>query len=390
MSHITGVSQMSQPAASAATDPYVRRKVKYSSRTASYKRKQKKTVKRRYPVRRATPESKAIQIELPDCSQHYIKALYNPFDVDAGVCIPCDLFPLPSQKCKASIRGTFNLSTTGFGFIAMAPSVANDKYSVWYTTTTSVGGASTAINAFTNTVTLPAARLPYTEAQILTNKQVSARVVAAGVRVRYSGKEQDRSGLYSALEEQDHLSLDLETIYQIQSNYSNTYTSRPSGDGNWDACVCYSGPTAPHMLDFINDSYPICSDPAANYPAFIIACQGQAGDLIEFEYSVHVEYIGKVVEHKTMSHADSKTYGKVLETTKAMAAEQPIKPELAESGFSQFVQKVIDSAPKLVSIANSAFGAMQTAGGLLTGNPALAMAGGARMIGGVAPMLLKN
>jgi len=376
---------------SRATQPYAKR-YKAKVRAGPYRKKgsakPKGPVRRRYNVKRADA---GLQIQVPECSQHYIKSLFDPWEAMSGVCIPSDLFLLPSQKTKCLVRGTFNIGTGGYGYIGISPTPTNDALSIRVTSSASVGGAATALSAFTLTGTGIFSKLPYSVADIVTNKQISSRIVACGIRVRYAGKETDRSGLYTALEEQDHSDLFAFTPNQLQQDFNNSYTVRPSGDGDWDQAVTYSGPTAPHMLDFVNiTAWPIQpTDAVTQSTPLVILCQGTPSDLIEFEAVVHVEYIGKKVTAKTVSHADVTSYGKVLETTKEVAAERSLSPSIFQSGFATFVNKMIESAPKLINLG------VGLASSLATRNPMpLLMAGSQSMLAppqpGRFPLLLKG
>jgi len=343
-----------KPTKNRATQPYIKKRAqrKYAKPKRPYRKAVVGTNRRTY--RYTKKSNQAIQIDIPACSKHYIKALFDPFTTDAGVCIPTGNFPIPSQKVKATIKGSFILGTTGYGFIALYPSLANDTVATYETGVTSVGGANTAASSFTNLSNSLFTRLPYTQADIETNKTVSGRVVAAGIRVRYAGREDARSGIWLGVEDQDHADLSLALTYnQLQQFYPNSESARPSGDDKWDMAVCYSGPTAPHMIEFVNVCYPIqpTEQTTVNPPSpIVIYCQGLAGDPIEFEASIHCEYIGRSVESKTPSHADDGTYGKVLQTAKGIAAEQPVKPSLLSGAWDSFVGKVSEAAPKLIEL----------------------------------------
>lgn len=237
----------SAPRSIMATEEYVRR-TDYKKPTKRYKRPAKKAVKRRYNYSRRS--NNAIQIDIPECSQHYIKALYDPWNVPAGVCIPCDLFPLPSQKVMVKKRFTVTLSSNGCGFVVFNGSMANDIGCATYSTAGSVGGVDSAFNAGASWTVADALfdTLPYSNADIVTNKTVQARLVAAGIRARYVGIEDKRGGSYISCEEQDHQDLYINTQYNTINKLkgiSNTYVTAPQGDGNWDISACYSGPIKP-------------------------------------------------------------------------------------------------------------------------------------------------
>lgn len=378
-----------------ATTPYVARAQfrKTARRAVGARSSNKRPYRRRYVRKsqsnRGKSQNQGLRIEIPDCSQHYIKALYNPYDVPAGVCIPCDLFPLPSQKVMVKQRFTVKLTTNGCAFVNLAPSIANDVASGSYTTD-GVGNTTSVFTAgasWTQTEIF-FANLPYSNADIETNKQVSGRIVAFGVRARYIGLEEKRGGAYISLEEQDHQDIYANTSYntidKIKS-FPNAYVTSPKGDGTWDVSVGYSGPINPFEMEFVNDVYPIKPTAGSTDVNPMILCfsgtTDMAGQIIDCEACIHVEYIGKKVPGKTVSHADSSSYGKVIETTKEAAAVGEFLPENRQKGFMSFMSKMAETVPKLITLGGGLISS------IATGNPMPLIGAGASV---VAPLLLKD
>jgi len=355
------------------------KKQKKTSPRKAYKKPAKKVVKRKYNYTRQP--NNAIQIDIPECSQHYIKSLYDPWQTIAGVCIPCDLFPLPSQKVKVTKRFSLKLSSNGCGWVTLAPSLASDYSAGAYNANNegNAGDADSLFNAAGSWGTTPLyfTDLPYTVAELETEKSVQGRVVAAGIRAKYAGTELNRGGSYVALEEQDHQDLYATTNFNsinFVRSFSNAYITSPKSESDWDISVSYSGPINPDEIDFQGTPAPLGLSTSDN---FMILCfsgsTAMAGEMIEVEVCQHVEYIGKKAVGKTVSHADTKTYGKVLETTKEQAAVAPIKPSGFAEGFRTFIDKVIQAAPKLINVAMGA-GTLLT-----TGNPLPLLGAGAQM-----------
>lgn len=365
-----------------ATDPAVARRYRSKARYNTYRKPAKAAARRKYQPK-TERMSKQLALKIPECSVHYIQALFDPFDTPAGVCIPADSFPLPSQKVKSFQRGTFNLGTTGYGFIAVAPAPWSDVSIAWTSTDLSVGNASTIATAYTNIGLGANTKLPFNfVTDALANKSVQARVVAAGLRIRYSGTEDNRQGLYVAHEDQD-LGTTIDKSYNDVRDINQSASARPSGDGTWDQTVCYSGPSNPGNVEFTQFKYPLSNNLDNNDPAsfgtwpMIIYCQGGAAQAIEFEICTHIEYIGSKVQGKTKSHADSVTYGKVLETVKDVSAIKPIAPKEGPSAFQRFIGAVQESLPQIVDVG------MSVASALATRNP-MAIAGAAGSIGKLA------
>jgi len=383
------------PKSQMATEEYVRRQnrriVKAPKKRTTYKTPQRRRVYRRYPHKRSA--NNAIKLEIPECSAHYIKSLYNPWSTPAGVCIPCDLFPLPSQKVMVKRRFTVTLSSNGCGFCTFSPSITSNLGFGTYTTAGSTGGVNSLFNngAAWTTSSIAFADLPYTSTDVITNAQIQGRIVAFGARARYIGVEDKRGGSYISLEEQDHQDLYADvnnnTIDLVKA-FHNAWVTSPRGDGEWDVSVCYSGPVQPGEIDFVNfSSYPLrpSGNVSTNAIAPFILCfagtSDMAGQLVDVECCMHVEYIGKKVPGKTVSHADTATYGKVLETTKETAAITSLRPQLQADGWGKFVQKVAQTIPKIIEVVGGA------AASVATGNPMPLIMAGA---GAVAPLMLGN
>jgi len=180
----------------------------------------------------------------------YLLSLLDPTSEESrGACIPSG-FPMPSQKVRAYCRGSFNVGTTGNGFIAFRPMIVNDAIALTFTGSASVGDAGTILSAFTNLASDSFNKLPFTTAQVVTNATVAGRVVSACLRVRYAGTESSRAGLITTIEHPDHGSL-----YGISANdiaqFENAYRERPSGDGLWTQ-VNWSGPGSPSEVEYVN------------------------------------------------------------------------------------------------------------------------------------------
>jgi len=302
---------------------------------------------------------------------------------EPGACVPCDLFPLPSQKIRAFTRGSFALGTTGCGFIMAAPTSANNAPCLAFTQAASVFSTNDGVtSAVPGGATQFLAGLPYTIAQVSPTGGVQARVVSLGLRIRYAGAEGTRSGTIVAYEDQDHNGLGIGSITtnynSIQLN-SSAMVSRPSGDGSWDAVVCSSGPCTPVELEFASPgAYPHAGSQTLNAASYLlIMVNGGIGDRYDFECFEHIEYIGTNVAAKTPSHADTDQYGKIIQSTKEIANVRPLSPSQGPGLFERFSQKVAESLPKLISMGIGAARAYEGDGG-----------GYAQLLGGAASMIM--
>jgi len=290
-------------------------------------------------------------IQMADCTQHYLLSLLNPYD-SYGACIPSD-YPLKSQKVHAFVRGTMVLGTTGVGFVNARPTSGSETVCVRSTTSTSVGTIATVCSAFTNITPSAMAKLPYSITDFSTGL-VQARLVSAGLRIRYTGREDARNGIISSVEAQDHEDQDSVTPSAL-FNKENLERTRPEYD--W-TCINYSGPVAPGDIEYSNSPTPT----GGNY-IFSHVVEGVAGDTYEWEFFQSLEYIGTKAVGKTDSHSDIVGYNKVQEVVKSVAAEKPIKPSDSPSIITRVINAIGDNAGAIMNVGRQI-------GGIINMDPA--------------------
>lgn len=327
---------------------------------------------------------KTLALQIPDCVMMYADALLDPFNTEAGVCIPSELFPIPSSKAKLYRRGRFNLGTTGFGYILVKPDTSNDGVAINTTTSSSVGGSGTALSAFSFLTGAAFAQSPYATAAFAAGGIIS-RIAAIGIRVKYIDKLMNRNGMCCGFEDPDHSDVSSKSYDTLlASPYS---MPKRIGDDEWDMSICYSGPVNPTDVDFVSGSAT-----PLGVPSFLaIVLSGVAGDQYEYEVVEHVEYAGSTVVNKTPSHADAELFGKVVETAKTITVDRPLQPEEAPSFWSSLGEAFESTLPKIVNIGKGIFSGASK-GGLMGGlfggiSSALGMAPGRRTDDG---FLLEN
>jgi len=371
--------------ANQSTSQYVKKKdVKRTRKRAAYDSRRTMKANPRY-TRAGVQKMPApkIALKVSNCSMRYMAALCNPFQAEPGACVPCDLFPLPSQKIRAFTRGSFACGVGGVGFILAAPCAANDAPAIAYTQAASPMTVNDPVNAgITGGGTQFLAGLPYNIVQV--NGAVQARVVSMGIRIRYAGTEAGRSGTIACYEDQDHIGQGtpggaLTNFNSVQLNTSAT-VSRPSGDGGWDACVCSSGPVTPVELEFVARTYPHSVTQTLNAAGYLlIMVNGIVGDKYDFECFQHIEYIGTNVAAKTPSHADTDQYGKIIQSAKEIANVRPLTPASGPSLWDRFSAKVSEALPQLVNFGVGALRAYEGDAG-----------GYAQLLGGAASFITEG
>jgi len=329
-------------------------------------RKRAAPKKKRAPAKRTRQLTRVMRdaggvkavIRSPQCTSMYLHSLMDPFSAPSGACLPSDMFPLPSQKLKVFLRGSCVLGTTGFGFISVIPTAANDAVGsgvsagAWATTSTSVMANNTALNAVTNTQDFVYAENPFSNANLVTTNVAQVRLVALGVRLRYTGTEAGRNGIINTFESPDHTSVAGMSYLFIRSHPS-TRTYRPQGDGDWTTAV-YSGPVVASELTFLGRN-PIVGSGTLTTGNGVIAVtiQGVAADTYEFECFEHYEAIGVQSSGKTQSDADMNSFAKAQEAVKDVAGQQTLSVKEAPKVFGEYVQKLVGALPFVIETGSN-------------------------------------
>ncbi len=275
----------------------------------------------------------------------------------------------PSYKVTGFLRGTGAIGTTGFGYIAIAPTVCNDRPCVYYTTS-SYARSITAAPPSDLTIagskgggaTFPAwaemANLPYTSTQLNTSINVSnsqaevgGRVVACAVRMEYTGTVLDRSGQFFAYA--DPQCMNVLGDNHTQANDGTGYTTTTLSTK--DACEIINLqiknsaelvvlPSDENMDDYprasnsaVRKTYPYCSgssytvqtsDTGNGAATALIAVTGKAGSTFYFEVVTHVEYIGPAIPQGLLTENAADVVGfdtikNVLVRAQRSVASQP-------------------------------------------------------------------
>jgi hypothetical protein len=216
-----------------------------------------------------------------------------------------------------------------------------------------------------------------------------ARLVSAGIRIRYTGTELNRGGSVFALEEPDHQSLATYTISNMQA-FGNCHEE--PADREWHSIVS-SGPTAPGEFEFVQalnstgttaGVWGMPGQYAKAPPFLLLAVQGAAGNTFDYEYYQNWEYIGPNVQGKLPGESDdaglSLAVGALRSTNDGQIDKKhPIyrSPKMAEKVIQDYASE--NTSGWVTTVADVA----QTAGGALLAapNPLAKIAGGALTAG---------
>ena len=201
------------------------------------KKSGKKKVYRTFPKKKRTYNYGKPRVSRPPnkCGLHYALALADPFDPKAqGVCVP-RLPGRSSVKQFGKTTGTF-VTNQGKGFIGMCPSQCSAYRSIVHnnnnwTGTTFDGTDVTRAAGFTTYVTVSGhtiAQLQTADDSVMPARR--SRIVCAGLRVRYIGREENMNGIVYAISSPSHSTLE----FRAPSNFATLeYCKRVPVTKDW-------------------------------------------------------------------------------------------------------------------------------------------------------------
>lgn len=263
-------------------------------------------------------------LELTECSARYAIAISDPWSPRAvGSCVPT--YPSrPSYKVRGFLRGVATVGTNGYGFVAIAPTLANDTPCAYFSTSTfnSTSLTLAVSTAMAGTASANMINLPYNRTTLTTNASANGlpaaigRIVTSGLSIKYIGTELNRSGNVVCFVDPDHGNCNGKSYNDIISR-SETEISTPGSDR--DKCwvsiygqnpIETSYPDIAASLSFaevaLRTTYPFSSLEAISTAAaadsgygaipMIAWFTGVAGQTFQFEVVSHVEYIGQNAE----------------------------------------------------------------------------------------------
>jgi hypothetical protein len=345
------------------------------------RRVQKKSNNSKKPIRtvKAMPRNAKPIVRIPECTKHYAQALADPFSLNAEVCIP-DTHSVPSKKVKFVIRGAGSTQADKFGTVFANPFfVANDKLEFLSGAATCFTGAVAATDGtgtggsifmYENITTpngvaaTPLTRSPYSLNEFdqgpegnlnPTSVGAQARIVGSGLRVRYTGTKLNEGGSILVAKRQDGESFDFFTYDSIAS-IMNTQM-RPLGD-KWHQ-VSYT-PVQPTDYDYCRNGCFGSSEPVSSINAtevlkhsrhnmgFVLKSAAPSQPF-EWEYVVHVEFLGKIIDNISRSHSDIVGLSAVRN---ALNASSPTENQSGPGYFSKLLttvgEELLQSVPSVI------------------------------------------
>lgn len=301
---------------------------------------------------------------LSSCAAHYALAVGSPFSRESnGACVPT--FPARmSQKVTVYKSGSFAVGLQTFGFLGVAPCVANNA-TVAYASTNAYNGSSIDYLNAIGVQSFTIGSIPYTSTT-LTNgdayfpSAVSGRIVSVGVRIRYIGTELNRGGMIYALVTPDHnntqgFSMDNITAYSetIKVPVGRNWTTLVASAIDQDECSYPEEVTAPGgpntdaavrrvLYPFAQQNSVNSAAPTIGAPIMVFCVSSTPGNVFEFEIVEHIEYIGSLTQPAaTRSHSDQDGLSKVTEAAGNTPAARAASGAPQESTFLQQLKKTL-------------------------------------------------
>lgn len=291
----------------------------------------KKTQKKTRPRVRKLVVASAPKKTLSACARKYLTAVLDPFDPRAlGACVPVGNNSHSWKGCFRVVT-TLTIGTQGIGTILVCPNTANDQGQMLLSNSTYTGTPSACtIQGATDTAAteyVMISAMPYTYANLTgATSVVGGRVVACGLRIRYTGTENDRGGTIYAAIAPDREDLTGATIANLSQfpqcavvPVSDKYFQISMGPGSTDDTF-YSNALNGNIFTFSRGlATPHSTASSISYagPMGLIV-QAKAATTFLVEYIIHVEYSGRsAAPFSSPSDSDAEGYSAVTNVVNA-------------------------------------------------------------------------
>jgi len=329
---------------------------------------------------------------LSECAAKMAVAIANPWSPLAkGACLPASP-ARPTYKVTAFQRGIAYVGTNGYGYVAIQPTIVNDKPFSYSTTSTYTGSTSddftpygaTAGTLKTGISSNTMSNIPYATSAVWNNthpdsstQYVEGRIVAVGLSLQYTGTTLNESGTLTCFSHPTHADLS-------HSNLGNVYAYTDSETKYVGRSKCWlsSGPVSEEECSFNRTDKAAAmtsNNPATNiyeavmvYPwmttdglknsgttavtgsiPMVAAFSGVAGQSYYFEVVAHLEYTGGPAQAQaTPNVADPVGLHKVISATGKIPAMRESAPN--KSYGELMVDALKEVGRELLPIAGSA------------------------------------
>lgn len=269
---------------------------------------------------------------LSNCAVDYGRVLVDPFNGPDHPNLPCipDFISLPSHKFKTTMRIPFNSGTASTAWVAINPfSVANDIPLGQATNSSYTGTSYDLSQPFGNYVQI-FPNSPFNNASLIGPRQPEFRLVACGLRVRYTGALLNQGGTLLLFRNPGNEVINSPSSFSDLSAYDvagvGTATSRWRG-------VNYR-PDTQTQLSYQPSAFFSAGNRMIIYVQGVAPAQPYLAEIVQ--YWECLTYIRET----TASHADPVGMGAIL-------ASLPAKPPLTEP--AEEVRGVMIKAGRVVA-----------------------------------------
>jgi hypothetical protein len=325
-------------------------------------------------------------LKLHPCTAKFAAALADPFsEMALGACVP--MGAVSSLKCCSKSIGRMVVGTEGVGFAILMPSAYSNVGGV-YTTTSTYGAGVLNMDQLAGSGVdwIAGTRLPFST---LDYNTINARVVAAGLRIRYVGALAERAGTIDLVVQPSHNQLSSgdggNTVQQSDlsaypENYHSSVTNQAytlsmyginDAERSFPAIPVGSSSAGfnkglPQDLGNVNTYwFPFGDNDYVNAgtgtggplyvpPASAVAyVRGSPGAAFDVEYIIHVEYVGsKAAFGATKVEADPQGVARVCEAASKAAVDANADGASYQVSFARSLKTVfMENAPGLAAKA---------------------------------------
>nr|WPR18253.1 MAG: hypothetical protein [Crogonang virus 50] len=292
-------------------------------------------------------------VQMSAATSAYCQALCNPFDA-----APCGvpLSPvLQTYKAKNYAKGTCHTGSSGVGFVLLAPNllVANNAGGVYYSTPAYAGTTMEVAGAG---VSVANANAPFPSSQFGDGAaNLSFRMVASGLRIRYGGTELNRGGFKIALIDPTHDGLDGRDEASLLSDQQAT---RYPVNREWTSVIWR--PIREEEYRFRFNMTGVVTEP---YMGIMVVSPDASLDMLfEWEaYSIY-EYQGATARGQTVTYSDPTGFAAVQSVTNTMTGsyKQP-SHQVAATTHQSVMQYLLHGISGIVDTGLSALPVVQKA-----------------------------
>jgi hypothetical protein len=277
------------------------------------------------------------------CAMDYYKALVDPWAYRYSERLPCipDLTVVPSMKFNTTVIGTLKVGTNRFGYIAINPHILGSARGIgWHSLSTYTGTVVKAGPLADPTIApIYDATFPYDGLTQLP----AFRLVAAGVRIKYTGTELNRSGQV-ALGSNDAASNNFDG-FTYDNVASQPDTVPQSVTRGHRGCVYkplnVNSTTYQSQWDYFD----------ADAMKMVAVVTGEPGNEFAYEIVRFWEAISdgtNVVNNTSASHSDLTGVSKIRDFI-ATTAQSEFGQSLMSKGLEYFKKQAVEKGPLLLT-----------------------------------------